>query len=671
MGAAKRSMWGMRGLVGILLMLVVLWGCSGSGGKGTQDYRPVFFKEHGIPPEGFEERINFPQGYSPPVVSIEQPVSGMVISFDEDKVFVRVSVKSGEKELLYLRLNGEYYEIGPDGTFSGYIPLQDSGIGFEAIEVSAVDVAGYAGRDRIALLRGQSVGVEGMAKGAIGLALDQDLLSWLTKLNPVLDAALVGMNTIELDMPPLLVEVTKPFLAELELTVNAITVKPDQAMSINELKLRDPNEMRPGAPDMARILADLSLKGIVLDTDARFISLSGMPLPNGTSPIHDTIEINDVLGDILIHIADPHRFDIEVRSLDINIDDLVVDIPTGVLLGRFIELLGVTPETYYISIPIEGWLAQLLSEVLNRIVNKKGLGLVLSLPNIILNIGKVMDILGGLPPSLLEGLHSLALGVEIEKAGGDADRLNADVGMGAWVEAGSPLRDYEQVLYLPPTISLAEALIWPQETTVAFAMSGDAVNRILAALTDMDFALTLALDELLPSLGLPKDMQASIALGAPPFMDIRNGAIRVVVPNLFMDLSLNATQQLRIALDLVMDIAPEVTVREGNPHLGLDLKLQAFHVCYLADRMGINRAVDIEKALQKLLPQIMATLDPWLEKTPLRITDADLKHLIELLDSSSGDDRLQRIIDALPQFTLTIQGIRTQGGYLSLFINLE
>jgi hypothetical protein len=385
-----------------------------------------------------------------------------------------------------------------------------------------------------------------------------------------------------------------------------------------------------------------------------------------------TITINDVSSDLQVHVENPNRIEVSLSSLDIDIGELTADISSGMLLGRFAKFLNVTQEKYLISIPIRGWLAETLSRVLGRIVDSTGLDLAVKTKDISLSAGMLMDALDGLPDGIPQGLRYLTLGVEMERIAGDESTLEAVVGMAAWVDKSSPARSLDSAISMPPSISLADALANGREASLALALSADAVNRLSAALADTDFSMEIALSKILPSLGLPDDMKAKIALDAPPVMDFRDGQIRMAVPNLMVGLFMKDAEQLDIALDLAAIVTPDIVFRNGNYYLDLDLKLESFEICYLADRLGVHDAIDLESAVSRLLPQIMAALKPFLEKTPLSISNEEIDKLLNFAGSYvTIDDSTRKMLGTLPQFRFTLKDLKQEGSYLSVFIDSE
>jgi hypothetical protein len=494
----------------------------------------------------------------------------------------------------------------------------------------------------------------------------------VTKLTPVLDNALDGTGTLTLNTSPILIEIVKPFKADLELSVDSITVKPEHALAIRQLLLENPPSTNTSAAEMGRLLADLGLSGITMVLEARFITLLGLPISDAFRPVRLTLDIKDLQTDLRLQVPELLRLGVELGSLDIAITDLVVDIPSTVVLDKFIASLGLTQQEYLLSLPVKGWLAGTVSNVLNATVDSLGLGLIIHLPDMRLNIGSLLEGSGGLPAGLPQGLNDMTLGLELERIAGDAQHLGIDIGMSAWVEAQSPLRDYDQVLSIPAKTTATQTLQLQPDSSLGIAVSGDGINRLLAALTDADFTLNLKLSDLLPGLGLPKDTQAGITLGAPPYMEIQNGAIKMVIPNLRVSLFMNAAEQLDITIDMIMDIKTRISLRDGSPYLGIDLAMENFRVGYLADRMGIENAIDIEKTVQKLLPQIMSAIQPTLDTLPLELSKSDLDGILDLLGiNTSNDDSLPQVIDNLPEFTFSLTGLTAQDGYLGVFVNLK
>ncbi|MCD6570447.1 MAG: hypothetical protein J7L53_07065 [Deltaproteobacteria bacterium] len=674
--------------IGWILMLV--WGCSGSGGSGTKDYRPEFLERYATDPEEFYGDINYPVEYTPPRVIIEEPISGAIFPLDREMVTVAGRVEEGDQAVDRLLVNGEMADIGSDGTFSVDVPLVDMGVGYACIDVSAVDTNGYSGRDRIAILRGTSVPVEELSAHGIGLTIGQKFLSWLELVDPLINHVLSQDALIDevintLAVYPTRIDIIEPFKAEVELTINDLGILEDNAVTINSLKIPEDTE---DMVDAARLLADLSLKGLEIDVTIKFISLFGIPFPDQLPPSQIKIKVNDIWAEVkmLLDALDPYRISIKVEDLDTDINGL--------------EIILVDFSIFDEDLPIEikDGLAWLLSLTASELLDN--LELVIHLPQDPFNMGMINNILKGLKIPITEGTEPLDIGSMIH-AGfsamdaafgissffGDASHFGVSLDLAAWASDdeidGRNYHDYDEVIYLPPTISVTDALS-PLEGTasLALAISGDILNRVLSALTDIDLELfipgTDLVKALIPGLKLPENTVIKISLNAPPFVDFREETISVFLSNLMTKLYMNTLDdnglQLSMALDLIAEISPEVSFRDGDYYLDLDLSLPEFNVFYLVDRMGIHQALDIEHIVDVLIPQIVDILKEMLGKTPLKICSSDLEAFLERAGGSiDPDNPIAGLLKdlPLPEFAVTIPDIRVEGGYVSVFINLD
>jgi hypothetical protein len=132
---------------------------------------------------------------------------------------------------------------------------------------------------------------------------------------------------------------------------------------------------------------------------------------------------------------------------------------------------------------------------------------------------------------------------------------------------------------------------------------------------------------------------------------------------------MNASRQLEVAIDLVTEVETEIIIQEGKPYLRLNLKLNEFNIFYLADRLGLEKAIDIERAVRNLMPQIIKLMNPWLEKTPLVINEKKARELLAELDT--GDLDIDKISNDLPDFEISLMGIKPSGGYMGIGIDIR
>ncbi len=645
-----------------IILLGMLSGCSGSGGIGTEDYRPQ--TEYTAGPTGEEPggSINYPEGYVPPVVRITYPSSGKVIGLDQQSIVVTGTVSNGNQKIVSLLVNGSDAHISSDNSFSVELPLPSDSSPFVAIEASAIDAKGYAGRDRTSLLRGPSVASGTKSSNAVGVILGNSTLALPTEFTSVIADLLnesVGKKDFDTDHY-ITVEITEPFKAVADLKLTGINIKTGFDVSINQLYANE-----PGDADTARLFTDMNLKGIEISADIKFISLGDIKFPGGLADTKVVLELYAISADLSLKmgIKDINGLVVKISSLDLNLKELEADIPSMIILTNFLDGLGLSPDTYYMKLPVKGWLAGIVSNALNTLVNKKGLGLIITnIPPITID-ESILPEKGKneLIDSIL-GIRDLSISAELEKFTGATDNIGLMAGLGEKSNSGKD----NGVISLPPLITLSEALDTVKiDDNMALAVSADSINGMLAALNEAGFGLSLEVGKLLPDLGLPADMKADIVFGGPPFLDFRDGIIKLYVPNLKTGLYMNASQQLEVAIDLVTEVETQVFFQGGNPYLRLNLKLNEFNIYYLADRLGLEKAIDIERAVKNLMPQILELMKPWLEKTPLVIDDARAKELLTELNKDNNK-LIAAICNDLPVFEMGLIGLKANGGYLAI-----
>ena len=652
-----------------IIFLGILSGCSGSGGSGTEDYRPQTEYGTGVTGEEPGGSINYPEGYVPPVVTITTPLSGKVIGFDQQSLVVTGTVSNGDQMIVSLLINGSDAHISSDNSFSIEIPLPADSSPFVAIEASAIDAKGYAGRDRIAVLRGTSIASGTKSSNAVGAIFGKSALALPTEFTAVISDLLkeaVGKKEFETDY--IKVEVTDPFKAVLYLKLTGVNVRSDYNVSINKLYPEKPEDE---VTDTAMLFADMDLKGVEISADIKFASIGDINLPSNLADTKVVLELNSLAAGLSLRmgVKDVTGLGVDISSLNINLKELEADIPSMIILTKFLNGLGISHDTYYMKLPVKGWLAGVVSNALNAVVNKnknKHLSLIIYIPPVTVDVDSILPEKGKneLVDSIL-GIRNLSIDAELEKFTGTSSSIGFMAGLGG---KSNPIKD-NGVISLPPVITLSEALGKVQNYDLALAISADSINGVLAALNEAGFGLSLDVGKLLPDLGLPSDMKADVTFGGPPFLDFSDGKIKLYIPNLKTGLYINACQQLEIAVDLVTEVETEIIVQGGNPYLNLNLKLNEFNIYYLADRLGLEKAVDIEKAVKNLMPQILELMKPKLEKTPLVINETKDRELLTKLDS--GEINIDKISDDLPGFEISLMGIKPTGGYMGIGINIR
>ncbi len=648
-----------------IIFLGMHFGCSGSGGIGTEDYRPQ--TEYATGPAGEEPggSINYPEGYVPPVVIITSPSSGKVIGTDQQSIVVNGTVSKGEQKIVSLLVNGSDARISTSGSFSIEIALPQDTSRFVAIEASAIDANGYAGRDRIAVLRGASVPSGTKSNNAAGAILGNSTLALPTEFTAVIaDLLNEAVGKKEFDMDDYIkVEITDPFKAVVKLKLTSINIKTGYDVAIKQLYANE-----PGDTDTARLFAGMNLKGIEISADIKFVSIGDIKFPDGLADTKVVLELNGFAADLSLKMGlkEATGLGVKISSLDLNLKELEADIPSMIILTKFLDGLGISHDTYYMKLPVKGWLAGVVSKALNSIVNKEGLGLIVYIPPVNLDVNSILPAKGKneFLDSIL-GIRNLSIEAELEKFTGTSDSI------GFFAALGGKSKDLKNngTISLPPLITLSEALGMLKDDDLALAISANSINGMLAALNEAGFGLNLDIGKLLPDLGFPADMKANVAFGGPPFLDFDDGKIKLYVPNLKTGLYMSASRQLEVAIDLVTEVETEIIVQSGDPYLMFNLKLNEFNIYYLADRLGLEKAIDIERAVKNLMPQIIELMKPWLEKTPLVINDAKARELLAKLDSGELDTG--KISGHLPCFEMSLMKIKPVGGHIGLGINIK
>jgi hypothetical protein len=648
-----------------IIFLGIISGCSGSGGIGTEDYRPQ--TEYATGPAGEEPggSINYPEGYIPPVVKIATPSSGKVIGFEQHSIVVTGTVNKGDQKIVSLLVNGSDTHISSGGGFSVELPLPQDSSPFIAIEASAIDANGYSGRDRIVLLRGACVPSGTKSGNAVGAVLGNSTLELPTEFTAVISDLLneaVGKKDVDMD-DYITVEITDPFKAVVKLKLTGINIKTGYDVAINRLCARE-----PGDTDTARLFAGMNLKGIEISADIKFVSIGDMKFPDGLADTKVVLELNSIAADLSLKmgVKEATGLGVNISSLDLRLKELEADIPSMVILTKFLDGLGISHDTYYLKLPIKGWLAGVVSNALNSIVNNKGLGLIVYIAPVKVDLDDILPAKGEneLIDSIL-GIRNLSIDAELEKFTGTSDSIGFMAGFGG---KSKPVKN-NGIISLPPSITLSDSLAKFKDDDLALAVSADSINGMLAALNEAGFGLSLDVGKLLPDLGFPADMKANVAFGGPPFIDFNDGKIKLYVPNLKTGLYMNASRQLEVAIDLVTEVETEIIIQEGKPYLRLNLKLNEFNIFYLADRLGLEKAIDIERAVRNLMPQIIKLMNPWLEKTPLVINEKKARELLAELDT--GDLDIDKISNDLPDFEISLMGIKPSGGYMGIGIDIR
>jgi hypothetical protein len=649
----------------IIIFLGLLSGCSGSGGMGTEDYRPQTEYSTGSSGEEPGGSINYPEGYIPPVVTITNPSSGKVIGLDQQSLIVSGTVTKGDQQVVSLLVNGGDAKISESNNFSIEIPLPADSSPFVGIEASVIDAKGYAGRDRIAVLRAAATASGTKSINAVGAIIGQPALDLPARFTDAISDLLgnaIGKKDLNTDY--IRVEVTKPFKAVVDLKLTGIDIKTDYDVAIRRLYADEPEGV-----DTARLFADMDLEGVVISADLKFVSLSDINLSAIPSDVKVTLELNSVAAGLSLKmgVKDITGLGVDISSLNLELSELEADIPSMIILTKFLDGLGISHDTYYMKLPVKGWLAGVVSDALNAVVNKNGLGLVVYIPPVSVDVESILPAKGenDLVDSL-KGIRDLWIGAELEKFTGTA----GSIGFMAALSGKSRTFKGNGAISLPPAITLADALDSVNSDGVSLAISADSINTMLSALNEAGFGLSLEVGELLPDLGLPQDMKADVMFGGPPFINFSDGRIKLFVPNLKAGLYMNAGRQLEVAVDLNAEVETQIIMQDGKPYLGLSLKLNEFNIYYLADRLGLEKAIDIERAVKNLMPQIIELIKPWLDKTPLVIDRAKATELLAKLDSGKIKN-LDRISDDLPDFEMSLTGIKPVGGYIGIGIGLR
>ena len=361
------------------------------------------------------------------------------------------------------------------------------------------------------------------------------------------------------------------------------------------------------------------------------------------------------------------NLDIEIIDLEVNLLDFNIFSNNGFL------------------IQIKGYLAELASLAISQLLDN--LGLAILLPQYPIRLGMLNDILNILKIPIAAGVEPLDIGsmlnadfsamneaVRLGGFFGDENRFGLSLDLNTWVRDdkvdGKNYHDYDEVIHLPPTISINGALK-PSEGVdpeISLAISSDTINRVLTAVADMELEFSMPATDLVqalvPGIQLPDNTVSKISFNSPPVVDFSEGKSQILVPNLVIDTYMNSVDmdglQLSMALDIIADICAEILLYEDDYYLSFDLSLNEFNVFYLTDKMGIHQLLDVEHVIDIIMPQVMDIIKALLN-IPFAINYSDILQVSWLFYDMP-----------IPEFnSITIPEIRMDGGYVSLFIDIN
>lgn len=309
-------------------------------------------------------------------------------------------------------------------------------------------------------------------------------------IDELLDEMSVHGNLLKQPLGPLLIDITHPFEAGFELSIKGITILDDFDVVVNSIELLETGDVQP---DPLSLSVDLSLQGVVLELDLDFLNLFGLEFPENLEPFGMNIQINRIALGMRMHVSDFSMIHVEVESLDININEmeLILTLPVFDHINLVWdksrekqEILSAKDFTFIskgnnISIPIRGFLAKLVSQSLNGLVNNYGgLGLVLHISPVELDMGMLDEVLPQSIEQIFQADFSeMIFGIETEHFFQMTDRFGFSLGLVAMFEHGVR----SALICLLPQISLDEALRPSEERQSKFVMaiSGDCINRML------------------------------------------------------------------------------------------------------------------------------------------------------------------------------------------------
>ena len=224
----------------------------------------------------------------------------------------------------------------------------------------------------------------------------------------------------------------------------------------------------------------------------------------------------------------------------------------------------------------------------------------------------------------------------------------------------------DEIINLPPTISIDEALISSPEIIPDFgiAVSGNFMNRMLGALTGIEPEFFIPgediLPVLLPGIELPNNTGIKIRLNIPPVLEFKDAKAMLSAANIRVEFYMGSLDesglQACMAFNIEANVNANMFFQDGEFYLNFDLMLPEAEVVYPVDRIGISRILDMEDVIDTLAPQLIDILRGILN-VPLRISSSKISGLLPGL--------------SLPEATVIVQEIRMEEGYVSVFVDME
>ncbi len=657
----------------IIAILITAFGF-GCGSDGSEDF--LFLPSAVTQNETI--LINYPEGYSPPKIIIESPVKGTILPVDSNNLTVSGRVERGDNDVISLMVNDNETQLDANSGFQADVPIINSDDIFVSIEFSAKDSNNYCGRNRVSYLRGDTVDVEEPCLDAVNVKLGQELLTWAANLDPLINYLLSQEDLVNqviglLFNYPFKLTIPNPFNGLVELNVNDIKVHNDNPVGINTLNFLDPNEDE--GIDAGRVHADFDFNGLEIDLSLKFCELAGIKFPESQPPVHLRILVHDMnaQADLRINATDSHH--LSLRLIDLKTDVKHIEI--------ILADLGAFGERF--PLQIKNFMASIVNIVLSTVLDNLQL-LSLELPDEPINLGMVNYILNDINIPLGEDSEPLNMGsvfnadfsalnasMGIGRLFGDATNLRVSLDLAGWtiddVVNGLNFRDYDRALYLSPSVTVEDALI-PSEAQadIALALSQNLLNRMFTAMADIDLVLSVPSNETLQSMVpiLTENSVLELSLNTPPVIGFMDGSAKMMLPNGMVKIYAKGEDgelslKLHIALDLIAAVNASVETRDEDYYMSFDLSILEFNELFIVDRMGISGMMNMEQLINGvLLPQIVEMLKATLE-VPLKISTDQMIPLLFPVDEE----------DQIPSFAITVPEIRMDGGYVSVFIDMQ
>jgi len=634
----------------IAATFLLLSGCDRSS-IGTNDYYPDSSQEY-----LFE--LNLPE------IIVKTPENGTIIDSDIKEIEVTGRVEQGDNPISEFLVNGKTLEIKPDGTFNTTISLPDNESRFAGIELTAKDNRGYWKREYLTILKGETAFAKEYVRDAIGVCFKKSMTEWAVKsISPVVNKVFSREDLMErvsnqvagvyFSISPLV-----PLELGPRLIVNSINALDYSEFRLDSLTLKSPlNE----TGSSAGLMAKFSLRGLEINatiemrTPLDFVK-KGMIKKDIKITITDYVDIS---ADLRLNAPDRHTAKIDMVDMDVDISEMAITTDTVVLGGK--------------SINIKGVISSVVNLVLSHGVDIMLDDVYIPLPEWPVNLGKINQLLDVMTVSLFQEQGPLDVDSILNA---DFSDINLSYGIGGFSGSINCFRasldltplfeNQDEAINLPPTISIDEALISSSgvDTDLAVAVSGNFLNRMAGAFSGIEPEFFIpgehVLPMLLPDIELPDDTEVKIKLSTPPVLEFKDGKGLISASNIRVGLYIGSLDesglQVSMAFNVKAIVDPDLFFRDGKAYLDFDPIFPEFEVVYLFDHMGVSRLVDLKEVIDVLAPKLIGVLKRALI-IPLKISSNKITGLLPDFP--------------LPEAMITIQDIRMDHGYVSVFLDVE